>query len=403
MALQVLLRHALGEKTLELPPRSAGDPVLIGRGSEADVRIPSVRAAARHCVLFVQEGKWLVEGISGTTTLNGQPLTRPTPLGIGDVIGIGGDASGPTIRIDRIDAAERPSALASVGSRAAMPSDDDTIAWMPAVASACFNLPRQKKTSAGTAIFAMLFVAAVAWGTTFLIRRHLNQPPAAPLEVAAPLAHPSTRPATRPARHSQTPDRGQRPGNNASQPVGPAPDDQSNAVSSGPVTPRPGTDPAWDDLELAHRRVKRQGMAILQFDEYRQLHPGSFTQQLDQYTEDAVNWLYWQYVSHLWDKRDRLSAQIKLHELDLKAQPPGAFHDKLAKEKADLEEQRADVDNELTNDLGYTKPFPPDLQSPKKLEALAKVRDPAKYAILKNRMLRYVRDHHGSVWWEGDL
>lgn len=408
MGLQVRLRHALGEKTLDLPCRGAGQPLLIGRDPDADVRVPSVSAAGRHCAVFLQEGQWVVQSVSGRTTVNGGPLAGAAPLRVGDVIGIGGDASAPTIRIDRADAIDGASGVVAVGVvarpnvRTMTDSDDDTVGWMSGVATTHIEVPRRERTSAGGILVGTVLVAAVLGGTGWVIRRHLSRPPeAAPLVPAPRIAgtNPST---TQPVRPRPAPDGEHRLLSKLVQPPDPAPTAPDAEAPAADATPPPGADPAWDDLQLARWRVKRQGMAVLQFDEYRQLHPGKFTRQLDQYTEDAVNWLYWQYVAHLWDKRERLSAQIKLHDLDLKAQPPGPFHDKLAKEKADFEEQKADVDNQLTNDLGYTKSFPPDLQDPKRLEALARDRDPAKYAILKNRILRYVRDHHGSVWWEGD-
>lgn len=408
MALQVRLRHALGEKTIDLPCRGAGQPLLIGRDPAVDVRVPSVSAAGRHCAVFLHEGQWVVQSVGGRTTVNGRPLTSATVLRVGDVIGVGSDASAPTIRIDRADAmdggfgAAAAGAAARSGGRGAADADDDNVGWMSAVATQHIDVPRRKKTSAGAVVMGTLLVAGVLGGTILLIRRHFTRPSAAVPLAAVPRTL-STNPTTAPAvRQRPTGDAGSHSVGKLWQPPDPGPADPVGSAAPEDATPPPGSDAAWDDLQLARRRVKRQGMAILQFDEYRQLHPGKFAPQLDQYTEDAVNWLYWQYVVHLWDKRDRLGAQIKLHDLDLKAQPAGTFRDKLVKEKADLEEQKADVDNELTNDLGYTKSFPPDLQSPKRLEALARDRDPAKYAILKNRILRYVRDHHGSVWWEGE-
>src|SRR5690349_10532730 len=67
MGLQVRLRHSLGEKRYALPARTADRPVTVGRSAQADMQIPSIHAAPVHCVLFVHDGKWVVQDAGGTT------------------------------------------------------------------------------------------------------------------------------------------------------------------------------------------------------------------------------------------------------------------------------------------------------------------------------------------------
>ena len=49
----------LGDRILELPERSVESPLIIGRGADADVQIPSIHVALQHLALFVHEGRWI--------------------------------------------------------------------------------------------------------------------------------------------------------------------------------------------------------------------------------------------------------------------------------------------------------------------------------------------------------
>ena len=56
--------------------------LLFGRHEECDVQLNSKKVSRRHCVLFMHEGRWVIEdGRSGRGTfLNGRPLTKARPL-----------------------------------------------------------------------------------------------------------------------------------------------------------------------------------------------------------------------------------------------------------------------------------------------------------------------------------
>lgn len=102
MGLEIRLRHALGERRLELPPRPAEAPVVVGRASDADVQVPSVNVAPRHAVLFVHEGRWVLQdaGSESGTFVNRQKIEGPTFLQVGDVIALGTEPKRPKIEID---------------------------------------------------------------------------------------------------------------------------------------------------------------------------------------------------------------------------------------------------------------------------------------------------------------
>jgi hypothetical protein len=115
MGLQVRLRHALGERVLELPGRTVDNPVVVGRAGDADVQIPSIAVGPQHIVLFIHEGKWVVQDTPGGTgtRVNGQPLSGPRALQAGDVLKLGPDPNAPTIEIEpERRAASRPTTAA---------------------------------------------------------------------------------------------------------------------------------------------------------------------------------------------------------------------------------------------------------------------------------------------------
>jgi pSer/pThr/pTyr-binding forkhead associated (FHA) protein len=68
-----------------------GDPVIIGRGSDCQIKLDDDYSSTRHARLFLSDGQWWVEDLGSTngTYLNGQRLTRPVAAEIGGSIRIG--------------------------------------------------------------------------------------------------------------------------------------------------------------------------------------------------------------------------------------------------------------------------------------------------------------------------
>lgn len=68
-----------------------GKPVSLGRGDEADHKLPTKAASRIHAQVFQREGAWHVEDLASSngTILNGKVIERPTALRSGDVITIG--------------------------------------------------------------------------------------------------------------------------------------------------------------------------------------------------------------------------------------------------------------------------------------------------------------------------
>ena len=76
MAFQVRLRHAVGERVVELPERGVSQPLIIGRGREADLQVPSAVVMPQHCVMFVHEGQWIIQPTRGGNQLKWGTIGR---------------------------------------------------------------------------------------------------------------------------------------------------------------------------------------------------------------------------------------------------------------------------------------------------------------------------------------
>jgi hypothetical protein len=109
MSVQARLCHPLGEQWFELPPRGVDQPLVVGRAGGVDLQVPSATVAPRHCVLFVHDGRWVVQdagsGAAGTY-VNGKKLEGAKFLKVGDVVRLGTDPAAPTIEIDPAGAAQ---------------------------------------------------------------------------------------------------------------------------------------------------------------------------------------------------------------------------------------------------------------------------------------------------------
>ena len=67
------------------------EPVVIGRGSDCQIKLDDDYSSTRHARIFSSESQWWVEDLGSTngTYLNGQRVTRPVPAEIGGSIRIG--------------------------------------------------------------------------------------------------------------------------------------------------------------------------------------------------------------------------------------------------------------------------------------------------------------------------
>ncbi len=91
-ASQLRVVAANGTKALSVGETLPLQPVtLVGSDSQNTIVLPEAAVSARHARLSEARGVWWLEdlGSHSGTLLNELPLSKPTPLANGDVIGIG--------------------------------------------------------------------------------------------------------------------------------------------------------------------------------------------------------------------------------------------------------------------------------------------------------------------------
>jgi len=89
MGLQIRLRHALGERVVELRPRSSDHRWLSEDPRRRICRSPPSLLACAIAFFSCIKGNWVVQSADGDTALNGAAVKRPIYLHVGDVLTIG--------------------------------------------------------------------------------------------------------------------------------------------------------------------------------------------------------------------------------------------------------------------------------------------------------------------------
>lgn len=120
MAELVIQTGKLAGKKLVLP---AGKQLIVGRGEDCQVRLPSSLVSRQHCRLSLTADGIRVEdlGSQNGTLVNDVPITQPTILKPGDLLRIGA-------MIFAVPSAPRPKKV--VAETADDASDADIAAWL---------------------------------------------------------------------------------------------------------------------------------------------------------------------------------------------------------------------------------------------------------------------------------
>ena len=108
---------ALGQQITDLPDRPMTQPLIVGRSADADVQVPAVNVSRRHCLIFVHEGRWVLQdgGSSGGTQVNGQQITDSVYLNSGDVVILGSGEDAAQIVIDPFGQGVKAAAIVTPG------------------------------------------------------------------------------------------------------------------------------------------------------------------------------------------------------------------------------------------------------------------------------------------------
>jgi hypothetical protein len=378
MSLQARLRHSLGERWMELPPRGVDLPLVVGRAAGCDIQVPSVTVGQRHCVLFVHEGHWIVQDVPGSsgTYVNGVKIEEAAFLNVGDAIRLGPDGAAPVLEIDpaaalagqkgQPAAAVLPQAAAAARTAAPEPQPPPAPAapaaygypqtypptqypaepaaggWPSEVTPQYYTPPRRRRADGSNGvIIGMLLTLFIAAGTGYWLYRTQENSARVVIRPAPPTTHddvPSTAPSPAPRPPAQTrprvtpritappiaatapadtdPSMPMAPGD--SDPVPTAETDPAPTPPS-PQDPRAATAPVPGDdagwkTVLAARQLKDEGKAILLFDDYAATHPGAPADKLREFTDEMLDRAWFERIAGLCDRREDL--QKKIAELD---------------------------------------------------------------------------------------
>jgi hypothetical protein len=326
------------------------------------------------------------------------------------------------------------------------PHAADTIAWPTDAGTGggtrYYGYGRRRRQSGSGAAVGILLALLIAGGVGYFIYTH--RPPPAQVARPAPAVPPAPRPA--PPTTQAEPDTSQVPqsifekmnprprgkpstGPTTTQKSPPQPG-SSNLVSSDmsdtnveptdtdstdptgqdvadaaapstapSATTAPADDPAWKQVQTA-RFSQDEAKAILKFDDFAQSHPGRSSAELEQYTEAAMDRIWFERIEQLCRQRDELTRQIQQTEKETAEETDEAYKKRvLVPLKQQYVNRLQSVQEALTKDMKYEATTAPNLLDDAQVEKLRRQRDPAYYAGWKTRVLTHIRRTHGELPW----
>src|SRR5258706_208298 len=440
MGLQLRLTDALGEPMLELDARPPDRANIVGRAADADVEVPSSSVNNRHCLLFVRDGRWFVQdaGSGDGTFLNGKRLSAPATINSGDTITLGAGSNPPTITIDPHHAgvsenadenwiatppppsvprapwrqpvlqspapplpppvARQPGAMpAYVRSGYAAPpvaqQEPESSGWEDVPPPTThYYVPKPKRTSPGViALFAVLSIGIAAGGCYWLYIAYQKRMVSSSESI---VPTPTTKESPQPSSVFDFAD-----GGSATQPttrVTPAPPTtvQSSAATEAPPDKR-RQDPEWVAIEQA--RFEEPVLSIVKFNDYLDRFPNTpFKKDLEQYTNEAVDRLWWKRLMDLFHERDAAMKEIADRKLQLSQSQDPEFKKGLETEVAGFAERRDRADETIRLQMKYTSQSPPNLYDSQELAILRANRDAAYYATWSEQVISTIKHSRGQ-------
>jgi hypothetical protein len=442
MALQVRLVHALGDRLIDLAEKSIESPVVVGRAGDADLPVPVVSVSRRQCLLYLQEGRWVVadgKGGAGGTFLNGKPVPRPTVLRSGDVLTLGHDPSPPKVMIDPFGLMQEPppqpqAAIANArartayattaatppqprapASRAAVvaapppepaeeePSRDDWLTGVAAAAAASsasqrFYVPKQNTWTPAviwTLILSCLAIVGVA-GFVYHLRAKDAQRKQQEADAAAKQQVQQVKTADAAAKAEA--DRLHNLAVEAD-----ARRDQERAritAAANAAAQDPGRQTEqWKRVEEMRSNPDPRASIVIYNDYLKQNPTTPYAADLRKYTEDALDALWWQHVDELVDERAALKKDISEKNTFLAQATDADFKKSLEEEKAQVEEKLQKVEDQL-KELNYQADAKPNLFNTELMADLRRSRNAPKYEEWKQSAEKVIKESRGQrpVW-----
>jgi hypothetical protein len=168
----------------------------------------------------------------------------------------------------------------------------------------------------------------------------------------------------------------------------------SASAEEPPPDPRTN-DPEWRNIEQA--RLDDPVLAIVKFDDYRERFPDSpYTKDLDQYTEEALDRIWWQRLVDLFHERDSAMKEIADRKQQVALSQDAAFKKELEGEIAKFAEMRDRADETIRNQMKFTSQAPPNQYDSQDLAINRRQRDAAYYETWKAQVLASIRHSRGQ-------
>mgnify|MGYP000616253175 CR=1 FL=1 len=439
MALQVRLRHPLGERLIDLESRGPENPLVVGRAGDAHVQIPSTQVAPVHCHLYEHDGQWVVaDAGGGQIAVNGQPVNEPTIVDSGDVITLGRGGGAPRLEIDPLGRRRRVSAAAAAPDAVGTwdsPQPQAGGGYAPAPAThgppsewdfqavpsdTRYYVPKPQKSASmvGVAIIACAVAALAGGAIIYSLQTRTAPKPALPEATPEPKVVIERTAATK-SKPNHIFDFGEQPGATPPQtgrtlargpdptpvvPVQPTPSDRRDEQPTSPPPAPPATgDAAW--MEIV--RVKRTAplpIKIYRFLEYAQENPNSpRLPELESYLEEELDLLWWFRIKELCDHRDDLQKRIEKASGALAEETNPEWRKNIEDEIARLTSLRQRDLEVLTREMGYRQKETPNLFDQEQLARLRAIRDAdaaQNYANWKEKVKLHVKRTRGQLPWE---
>lgn len=175
---------------------------------------------------------------------------------------------------------------------------------------------------------------------------------------------------------------------------------QDSTDVAAPPSPGPqADDPAWKQVQAA-RFSHDEARAILKFDDYARSHPDQFSPQLAEYTDKAMEKIWFERLDQLCRQRDELKGKIARTDRETAEETDDAYKKRVLiplKEKYTVRLRY--IEEELKNNMKYDSATPFNPLDDAQVEKLRRERDPAYYANWKNRVLSHIRRAQGELPW----
>ncbi len=397
-AMFLIVDDQIEQRVYRLDPMGPSTPILIGSGADVAIPFASENVAEHHCGVFMSGGHWFVKdlGSESGTFVNGVQARFSTPIIAGDRITLGEYQGAPSMVFSETKPPKPGDAEGFDSDLMPLPQVHDELAqpFNPGIQQtpvSDYTAPGRKTGMSPEAVLAggLVMLVLLAIGVFFIYRLSESKQNAIAVANTPPPA-----PATMPVKVIVVP---------APKPVPTAPVTPAQSAPTQPgVDPR-ASDEDWKKVDEAHR-MAAPAVAILAYDDYRSRHPDTeWKKDLDAYTDDALDRIWWQRLKDVITEQANLHKQLQpleahLKELSATSSDPKRKQE-LTDQIADLKKHLKDLEAEQFVTMKYTRAEVPDIYDSTQLEALRKERDPAAYEAWKKEVLASIRKTRGSLPW----